>query len=220
MSDSQGQPLQRTRFFVDGFNFYHSVVAAEQHLPGVSLKWLDLPALLTTTLPLIGPQARLEAIHYFTAYAHHLQTSDPGKVVRHQAYVRALTALRVQPHVSHFQPRATWCSTCSDYTRNHEEKETDVAIACELLKLAALDALDVAVIMSGDTDLAPAARTFRELYPHKRLLFAFPFARVNRELEKLAPGSFTLSKESYANHPLPERVRLPSGKFVTKPPTW
>jgi hypothetical protein len=211
---------RRTVFFVDGFNVYHSLLAAGRHLPGVQLKWLDLPALLGSTLPLIDRHASLVSIHYFTAYAHHLQANDPDKLRRHQAYVRALTARKVAAHLGKFQPRAIWCRTCQDYTRAYEEKETDVSLACELLKLSALDFLDVAVLVSGDTDLAPAVRTFQELHPNKRVLFAFPFDRANRELEKLAPGSFSFSKESYITHQFPAHVRLPSGKTVAKPVSW
>lgn len=81
-------------------------------------------------------------------------------------------------------------------------------------------ALDAGVIVSGDSDLAPSARAFRLAHPGKRLLFAFPYHRKNNELAKLAPGSFTFSRESYARHPFPDRVRLPSGNHVTKPAIW
>ena len=51
-------------------------------------------------------------------------------------------------------------------------------------------------------------------------MFAFPFDRKNKELDRLAPGSFTLGRESYAAHQFPEAVRLPSGKFVVCPHVW
>ena len=110
MSDPSAEPGPlRTAFFVDGFNLYHSLLAAGRMLPGVQLKWLDLPALLDATLPLIDRWARLASIHYFTAYANHLQATDPGKIQRHQAYVRALTARKIVIHLGKFQPRTIWC---------------------------------------------------------------------------------------------------------------
>jgi hypothetical protein len=36
---------RRTSFFIDGFNLYHSVRAAEKLLPNTQLKWLNIPAL-------------------------------------------------------------------------------------------------------------------------------------------------------------------------------
>jgi uncharacterized LabA/DUF88 family protein len=215
----ESHPL-RTAFFVDGFNVYHSLLAASRQLPGASLKWLDLPALLQTALPLIDRKARLASIHYFTAYAHHLQATDPQKIQRHRAYVRALTAHKVVAHVGKFQRRTIWCGSCQDHIKTYEEKETDVALACELLKQAARSAFDAAVLVTGDTDLAPAVRAFQDLHPGKLILFAFPFDRANRELGKLCPASFRFSKEAYAAHQFPERVRLPSGKAITKPDDW
>ncbi len=215
-----GEQTLRTVFLVDGFNLYHSLESALKLMPGVPLKWLDLPRLLTETLPLVGPLARFAAVHYFSAYAYHLHATRPDKIARHKAYVRALTASGVREHIGKFQTRDVWCHSCRGYINAHEEKETDVALACLLLELAARDALDVAVVVSGDSDLAPAVRTFQALYPGKRVLFAFPFDRMNNELGRLAPGSFTLSKETYAKHQFPEQVRLPSGKFVTKPSEW
>jgi hypothetical protein len=82
------------------------------------------------------------------------------------------------------------------------------------------DEYDVAVLVTGDTDLRPAVVTLQRLHPEKRLIFAFPFDRKNQELAQIAPGSFVLSAESYAKHQLPERVRLPSGKHVYKPSAW
>lgn len=212
--------IVRTVFLVDGFNLYHSLARAARDLPGTSVKWLDLPAMLGSSLHLVDSRARLAAIHYFSAYAHHHQAENPGKLERHRAYVRALTANGVHAHLARFQVRDVWCPRCRAFHATHEEKETDFAIACQLLTLAASDALDAGVIVSGDSDLAPAARAFRRAHPGKRLLFAFPYHRKNNELAKLAPGSFTFSRESYARHPFPDRVRLPSGNHVTKPALW
>ena len=93
-------------------------------------------------------------------------------------------------------------------------------IVAQLFCQAARDTFDVAVIVSGDADYAPAIPAFREMFPHKRLVFGFPFDRKNREFERLAPGSFTFSRESYAKHQLSEAVRLPSGKYVVRPAVW
>lgn len=46
-----------------------------------------------------------------------------------------------------------------------EEKETDVAICAHLMAGFALDLCDMTVIVSGDTDLAPALRVARETVP-------------------------------------------------------
>ena len=98
----------RVAFFIDGFNLYHSIKSAEQHLAGYPLKWLDIPSLCDSTLQLIGNGAQRTAIHYFTAFAEYLRHKDPGKYSRHQLYVRALTAHKVKLHTSRFQKRQAW----------------------------------------------------------------------------------------------------------------
>jgi uncharacterized LabA/DUF88 family protein len=210
----------RVVFFVDGFNLYHSINAAQRQLPHTQLKWLDLPALCSSYLHQIGGGAQASSIHYFTAYADHLRDKKPEKVMRHQAYVRALTARGVILHLSKFSAKQVWSDEVNRWVRAHEEKETDVDIACHVLDMAMDDALDVAVLVTGDSDFAPVAKTFLKRFPQKRILFMHPFARGTKRLRQLCPDSFTISKEAYVKHQLPDLVRLPSGKFVTIPPDW
>jgi len=212
--------MDRVMFFVDGFNLYHSMERAQRACPGVALKWLDLPALARAHLYILGPGATLAGVHYFTAYAEHLALTDPDKLSRHRSYVRALTASGVAAHFGHFKPKDIWIEALGRYARIWQEKATDVGIVAELFAQGGRDAFDTAVIVSGDADYAPAVPVFRRLFPAKRVLFAFPFDRKNKELARLAPESFTLSAESYAKHQFPEAVRLPSGKFVVRPKAW
>lgn len=210
----------RVVFFIDGFNLYHSVQAAQKLLPKQQLKWLDIPALCRSYLHQIGGGAELSEVHYFTAYAYHLRDKAPEKISRHQAFVRALTARKVKACISQFSPKQVWSHEIERWVAAHEEKETDVAIACEALGMAMDDQLDVAVLMTGDSDFAPVAQTFQRRFENKRILFALPFARGTKRLRQLCPDSFSLSKEAYAKHQFPDRVQLPSGKFVTIPEDW
>lgn len=211
---------KRVSFFVDGFNLYHSLCSAEHKHPDQPVKWLDLPALLNSSLSSIDGWCEINQIFYFTAYAEHLQQKDPGKIHRHKAYVRALTANKVNVIINHFKRKDVWDSFNGTQVVSHEEKETDVAIACHVLKGAHLNEYETAVVVSGDTDLRPLAETFQQLYPEKTLLFAFPFDRKNTELAKAAPDSFTFSAKTYATHQFPDKVQLPSKKFVYKPKEW
>jgi len=213
-------PRQRVSFFVDGFNLYHSLCSALKKHPERPVKWLNLPSLFKTTLHTIEGRCELQDVLYFTAYANHLAQKNPNKISRHKAYVRVLTASDVIVVRNHFKRKDVWDSFSGQQVVTHEEKETDVAIACQVLRGARLDLFDTAVIVSGDTDLRPVAETFQELFPKKSLLFAFPYDRKNRELSKAAPNSFTLSAKSYASHQFPDKVRLPSNKFVHKPMEW
>ncbi|MEM9359627.1 MAG: NYN domain-containing protein [Pseudomonadota bacterium] len=217
---SEKRSDRRTSFFIDGFNLYHSVRVAEKLLPNQQLKWLNIPALCESYLQMVGNGAELEEVHYFSAYADHLQNEAPDKPERHRKYVRALTASKVKAHIGRFHSRKVWAHKENKWIDAYEEKETDVAIACKVLSLAQKDALDVAVLITGDSDFSPLAKTFKEDFPEKEILFAFPFARISKELRHICPNSFTISKEAYTKHQLPEQVQLPSKKFVTIPEEW
>ncbi|HVS09647.1 MAG TPA: NYN domain-containing protein, partial [Planctomycetota bacterium] len=100
------------------------------------------------------------------------------------------------------------------------EKESDVAIAAKLLEVMARGAADVVVLVTGDTDLVPAVRTAKALFPAHRLFCSFPYRRKQRELEQAADGSFTISKEMYARFRLPSPLEGPGGRELIRPPTW
>ena len=215
----------RVGFFVDGFNLYHSVAAFAEEASDESVKWLDLQGLARGILPLISPTASLASIHYFTALPEHLYLTDPGRLQRHRTYLRALTAhgsLRPSIILGRIAQQQVQVRTASGEITGSiwREKGTDVALAMALLREASKGDLDEAVIISGDADYVPAVKVFRQMYPDIGLRFAFPRGRASKELLREAPNSFTLTSAAYLSHRLPERIRLPSGKFLHCPAEW
>jgi uncharacterized LabA/DUF88 family protein len=215
----------RVGFFVDGFNLYHSVTKVAQETSDESVKWLDLQGLARGILPLISPTASLASIHYFTALPEHLYLTDPGRLQRHRTYLRALTAhgsLRPSIILGRIAQQQVQVRIASGEITGSiwREKGTDVALAMALLREASKGDMDEAVIVSGDADYLPAVKVFREMYPDVGLRFAFPRGRASKELSREAPNSFTLTSAAYLSHRLPERIRLPSGKFLHCPAEW
>ena len=210
----------RTTFIIDGFNLYHSVKEASGYLHGASTKWLDIKSLCASYLHLIGGNAQLARVYYFSALAKHLQKSAPGKVSRHSRLIECLKATDVSVELAEFKKVSVWCQNCQKLIPRYEEKETDVAIAAKLLEVCIIDECDTVVVMTGDTDLAPAARTARRLFPDKKIWFAFPYRRNNRELERLAHGSFNINPRQYARYQFPDPVALPDGRKIHKPSKW
>ena len=215
----------RVGFFVDGFNLYHSVTKVAQETSDESVKWLDLQGLARGILPLISPTASLASIHYFTALPEHLYLTDPGRLQRHRTYLRALTAhgsMRPSIVLGRIAQQQVQVRTASAEITGSiwREKGTDVALAMALLREASKGDMDEAVIVSGDADYLPAVKVFREMYPDVGLRFAFPRGRASKELLREAPKSFTLTSAAYLSHRLPERIRLPSGKFLHRPAEW
>jgi uncharacterized LabA/DUF88 family protein len=212
--------MNRTVFLVDGFNLYHSARTASADLDGQSTKWLDIRSLLASYLPVVGAGAVLEKIYYFTAIASHLDAHRPGVTARHRLYLECLSATGIIPVLARFKYKTVWCRTCRRENPHYEEKETDVAISMKLVELFHKDQADTVVLVTGDTDLAPAVRTAFDLFPTRQICFAFPYRRKNGELARLVSKSFYIRKERYAAHQLADPMRLPSGRLVPKPAGW
>ena len=215
----------RVGFFVDGFNLYHSLATLAKESGDKSVKWLDLVGLANGCLHEIGGSSLLRSVYYFTALPEHLYLTDPGRLQRHRAYLRALTAYGVvRPSIVlgriMQQQISIQVAGVNVIGRVWREKGTDVALAMALLREASLGDMDEAVIVSGDADYLPAVKVFREMYPRIGLRFAFPRGRASKELSREAPASFTLNSAAYRSHRLPDRIRLPSGKYLHCPFEW
>ena len=215
----------RAAFFIDGFNLYHSLAAYAKEAGDHSLKWLDLIGLAKGSLHEVGGSSELRSLHYFTALPEHLYLADSGRLQRHRTYLRALTAhgsLRPSIILGRIAQQQVLVRTASAEITGSiwREKGTDVALAMALLREASKGDMDDAVIVSGDADYLPAVKVFREMYPDIGLRFAFPRGRASKELLREAPNSFTLTSAAYLSHRLPERIRLPSGKFLHCPAEW
>jgi uncharacterized LabA/DUF88 family protein len=211
--------MNRTVFLIDGFNLYHSVRDAARPTGGRGTKWLNVKALCESYLHLVGGHAVLSGVYYFSALAKHLESSAPAVTRRHRAYLDCLRSTGVTIELSRFKEKTITCDHCRQTLIRHEEKETDVAIAARLLESFQSDESDTAIIMSGDTDLAPAVRTAQRLFPEKTTGFAFPFGRKNRELAQLVPLSFQISRKQYVNHQFPPSIKL-AGRTIEKPSNW
>ena len=207
----------RTVFLIDGFNIYHSIVDLERER-GLRAKWLDYYSLCRSLLSALGKDFSLQGVHYFTALAHHL--GKPDVVSRHEDYIRCLEDTGVVAERGKFKARNIVCKVCGQSFTRNEEKGTDVAVAARLLDLFCQDLCDCVVLVTGDTDLVPAFRTARRLFPDKKLVFAFPYARRNVELANIAPGSFRISYQNYVKYQLPSPYRLADGTVIGKPSSW
>lgn len=144
---------ERVIAYVDGFNLYFGLKS--QRLERAY--WLDIPGLLARFL---GPGQRLLETKYFTSRI----SGPPDKAKRQTTYLEALATLPgVAMFFGHYQADARRCRKCGETWHENREKMTDVQIAVELLKDAMADRLDVAFIVSADSDLVPPIRAFREL---------------------------------------------------------
>lgn len=211
--------MAKIKFFIDGFNLYHSIVSIEKTNKEY-YKWLDIAALCKSYLPNFPSQSSIVSIKYLTALPEHLRQSNPGRILRHRAYISCLETTGVEVLKGRFKGKSVYCPSCRGYIQKHEEKETDVNIAISILESFITDECDIAAVVTGDTDLTPVIHMTKKLFPQKELLFIFPYDRENKEIKNLLPKSFSIKKKSYRNYQLPNPMIIKGGKAIYKPIEW
>ena len=205
--------MQRVRMYVDGFNLFYGLRAKGWR----RYYWLDIRRLAEN---LLRTGQRLEAIRYFTARVEY-DPSDPGKQARQSMYLEALGTLRdLEIHYGYFQGKPQRCHNCGAAWNVYEEKMSDVNIAVEMLSDAHEDAFDIAILVSGDGDLAGPLLAVKERYPNKSVVVAFPPERSSIALIKAAAAHFTIGRGRFRNSQLPPRITKADGFVLTRPPTW
>ena len=134
--------------YVDGFNLYYGA------LKDTPLRWLNPLALASNLFPAFD----CVACKYFSAPVSS-KAGSSDQALRQSLYWRAL---RTMPSLEiiegHFKVRQTWARSANpppDMVEiiRAEEKGSDVNLASHLLVDAMVGAYDVALVISGDSDL-------------------------------------------------------------------
>jgi len=216
----------RANFYVDGYNLYRGMCDAGLH----GHIWLDLQGLCNN---LKKRTETLGRIRYFTS----LPDFAPAKARRHQTYLDSLEAAcpRVEVEFGTFSDKdaRVYCDICKIEirvecaacgwkmnTKKHEEKQTDVNLAVHLLNDAYTpNEFDVAYIISGDSDLLPAVRMVKSIFPEKKVGMYFPPSRYLGVFTGVADCAVGIHANEIKRFPLPDRVGGATGP-IAKPPSW
>ncbi|MBI2811919.1 MAG: NYN domain-containing protein [Candidatus Melainabacteria bacterium] len=191
---------------IDGFNLYHAI--ARLNLP--YLKWIDLQALSGQFI--LKRSEDLVKVYYFSTIASHM---PPAVQQRQTTYIRALKLTGVQAILGQFKKKSRYCSICKVHYIGYEEKETDVNIALTLFDLANEDQYDRAMVISNDSDLAPAIKKVLERFPNKKItIVAPPLSRQCNELLKVATDK-AIIKQSHLERCLLPRVVYDASRIVS-----
>lgn len=216
--------LPRTIVYVDGFNLYYGALKNTPH------KWLNLEAFF----PRLFPKNDIQAIRYFTARVKP-NPGNPDGHLSQQLYLRALATLPSVQIVEGYYlqktsrlPLANPPATGNRFAEViiSEEKGSDVNIAAHLLLDAFRDRFDVAIIVSGDSDLATPITMVRQEFskPVGVLQPYFPMpGRSPRRASKLQQVASFFRSEVRAgplrDSQFPDAMHDTSGPFF-KPRTW
>ncbi len=201
--------MERVLGFVDGFNLYFGLRDAAYK----SLLWLDVSRLVAN---LCKPTQTCLGVRYFTA-----RINGPGpKQERQNTLLEAYETLAdCKIHYGHYQTNPMSCRSCKARWSQSSEKMTDVNIAVEMLSAAALDEFDTALLVSADSDLAPAVEKTINLFG-KRVVIAFPPERRSNHLTTKASAYFYISRKHLAKSQLPDTITKSGGHTLSRPPSW
>lgn len=205
--------MERVITYIDGFNLYFGLKAKRLR----RFYWLDVHRLSRAQLK---ARQTLEHVKYFTSRVSSTP-SDPDQNRRQNVFLEATATLpQTSLYFGHYLSKRVVCHACGASWQKPEEKMTDVNIAMELIVDAQQDRFDTALLISADSDLTGPVVKVRTLFPKKRIIVAFPPARVSERLKREAHGWFRISEASIRQNQLPNPVVKPNGVALHKPRQW
>lgn len=174
----------RTAVYIDAFNLYFGA------LKKTSSKWLNLETWLDRQFP----KNDIVVIKYFTARVKEFNGSCAARD-KQAAYLEALATLaRVEVIEGHYLVKEVSARLASSPTSGSpfvkvvraEEKQSDVNLASHLLVDGFQNRYDVAIVITGDGDLAtPVKMVQREC--GKKVVVLNPQRRSSYHLEQSTP---------------------------------
>ncbi len=181
---------ERVAVYIDGLNLWHALLSVDK-----SLKYVDIYSLIAS---LVKPSQELKFIKYFSAVQKH--HSKNAREYKH--YVERLESNELEVIIAHFKKKTKECPHCHAQWITQEEKETDVNLSLALFEDAMDDVYDVAIIISGDSDLVPPVKRVRSRFDMKTLIIATPPKRFaySRDLRAVAHASFEITTGRVRKH--------------------
>ncbi|UFX82760.1 NYN domain-containing protein [Candidatus Absconditicoccus praedator] len=235
--------MKRVNVYVDGFNFYHGL---EKKINDPNSKWENFFKWCNfreLSKKFIDPEAeKLQNVFYFTAYSKRNQ----AKLDRHKKYVKALSYFGNKIILGNFSKitrtyqkdmpilELLYNSIINKVPfglkdklkpellkyQTYEEKQTDVNIAVKIVEDFFNDKFDVAIIISGDSDIIPAIKTAKKYGKNKRFVnINIPGAK-GKAIKKFCDKCEIIRGEDIKNAIMPYQIQISSKETVCIPDGW
>jgi uncharacterized LabA/DUF88 family protein len=200
---------ERVIVYIDGFNLYFGMREAGFD----NCRWLDVNLLAQN---LIKPSQELVVVKYFTSRV----SNNPDKQKRQSTYLDALYNKGVKIIYGNYQDGKEECRRCQHVWRTAKEKMTDVNIATAIIIDAFQNKYDMAMLISGDSDLVPPIKAVHEHFNNKRVFIAFPPKRNNSSMALVAKGSLNIGRKKLLDSQMEDEVLAKNGFKLKKPLEW
>jgi uncharacterized LabA/DUF88 family protein len=200
---------ERVIVYIDGFNLYFGMREAGFD----QCRWLNIRKLAEN---LLQPGQELKQIKYFTSRV----SNNPDKQKRQSTYIDALESVNVKIFYGNYQDGSIECKRCGHIWHTAKEKMTDVNIATSIIIDAFKDEYDMAMLISGDSDLVPPIKSVHEHFKNKRVFIAFPPKRHNSSMSLIAKGSLIIGRKKLVDSQFDEEVISKTGYKLKIPMNW
>ncbi len=190
--------------YIDGFNLYYGV-----RFLGQFYKWLDIQALAKS---FIKEKNYTIAVKYFTTKLNGNNESTHRQAIYLDAIDKHSPSVKI---IYGYFTKSKKCKNCD--TKNNEEKQTDVNIACEIMQDVYEDNFDIAYLVSGDSDLVAPVKKVLAL--DKIMIIAFPPDRKAKHLIDVATNWFDIKKSRINKCQLPDAIPT-KRSFLQRPEKW
>jgi len=219
--------MGKISFLIDGLNFYYSVVSVKKYTR-IKAKWFNYLSLCEFYKKDLSKKLNIDieinGIFYFTSIIVKIYNMPEDEYLFHKNnqmnYLRVLKDLGLQIEISDFKELNLKCPKCNLNYYKPIEKQTDVKIAAKIFEIFHKKLSDIIVIISGDTDLAPAIKTVKNLFPDKLIGVVIPYNNRSKELRSVSDLHYSIPAKKYINHLLPNPYELKTGEKIYKPETW
>lgn len=209
--------------YIDGFNLYYGMKSrfGRRHL------WLDVVKLVRR----LRPNDEVVLVRYFTA----IVKGDLAAAQNQLDYLDAMRAANgplLDVRLGRFKDRPTrvcrrcgrpYECRCGRVHQSWEEKETDVALGAMMVADAAMGRAETTMLVTADTDLAPALAAVRMVVPEQKIYLAMPpgSTRPSSRLTAVGDvGHFFINGPALRNSQLPHQVTDGSGRAYKRPEKW
>lgn len=209
MTKEREQKKERVIAYIDGFNLYFGMREAGFD----QCRWLNIRKLVES---LLQPNQKLVGVKYYTSRV----SNNPDKQKRQSIYIDALESTNLEIFYGNYQDGSEECRRCGHRWRTAKEKMTDVNIATAIIVDAYEDSYDMAMLISGDSDLTPAIKAVHSLFVKKRVFIAFPPKRHNNSMALVAKGSLIIGRKKLADSQFDEEINSKTGYKLKIPIEW
>lgn len=213
--------MQRSIFYIDGFNFYFGIRRARKiNKEWSKCYWIDVVKLCESFL---GENQHLEKVVYFTA-----SPLSPEKNSRQSAFLNAnklTNGDRFEIVRGKYLEKNFECPFCHSNITKPEEKKTDVNISVRMLVDCMENKTDSIALVSADSDLIPPLEHIQRLFPEKNIRVYFPPTNYSHDIKNLL--QHRRSKPVLMKNNLPRFVKsimpdnvVGEGKVYSIPRKW